>query len=479
MADLAVWQKKIQDIKKKTPFRKFIMDVASWQPFMVYNNQKLFSRFSPDRVQNIVSVDDYNVLRESFCETTWRDIVTSENFFMQMHAMYKTMPLICVIQDDANENASYADTVIESKNIYLSFNVVASENVLYSYNIKASTNVVESIAVWSKCEHVYQSAGVIKSYQIYNSSSVKDSSNIYFSHNLIWCNECIGCSDLTNMSYCIDNVQYEKEEYENLKAAAILNKRQSWYVVASSPLMLSVENYESANYVFNAKNIRNAYFVGGKREKSDIYDAFSCGFDGDFYWVVSTWWGSQYLYNCVNMGESYMMFYCQNCTSSSYCFWCIWLINKQYCILNKQYTKEERHEKVDQILAHMEKEGQLGDFFPWRMNPFYFNDTGAYLVDGTFTKEEVAAAWFVRRDAPVKADIPDRMETIHTADLDQYEWYNEWIRTIDPAILKKVIVDGEGNSYRVVKLEYDFLVKHGLPLPRKHWLQRLKDNFRL
>jgi hypothetical protein len=28
-------------------------------------------------------------------------------------------------------------------------------------------------------------------------------------------------------------------------------------------------------------------------------------------------------------------------------------------------------------------------------------------------------------------------------------------------------------------MEYDFLVKHWLPLPRKHWLDRLKWNFRL
>jgi hypothetical protein len=39
----------------------------------------------------------------------------------------------------------------------------------------------------------------------------------------------------------------------------------------------------------------------------------------------------------------------------------------------------------------MEKNGTLGDFFPASMNPFYFNDTAAYLIDPTFTKEEVIA----------------------------------------------------------------------------------------
>jgi hypothetical protein len=31
----------------------------------------------------------------------------------------------------------------------------------------------------------------------------------------------------------------------------------------------------------------------------------------------------------------------------------------------------------------------------------------------------------------------------------------------------------------VIKLEYDFLVKYWLPLPRKHRLTRMKENFRI
>gem|GEM_PF-3471814 len=52
-------------------------------------------------------------------------------------------------------------------------------------------------------------------------------------------------------------------------------------------------------------------------------------------------------------------------------------------------------------------------------------------------------------------------------------------RHIDPTILNKIIVDEQGNYYRIVKMEYDFLIKHSLPLPRKHWLDRMKDNFKI
>jgi hypothetical protein len=63
--------------------------------------------------------------------------------------------------------------------------------------------------------------------------------------------------------------------------------------------------------------------------------------------------------------------------------------------------------------------------------------------------------------------------------LDDDNLQNEKQRRIDPAILKKVIRDEDWNSYRVIKMEYDFLVKHRLPLPRKHRLERLKGHFKI
>ena len=184
----------------------------------------------------------------------------------------------------------------------------------------------------------------------------------------------------------------------------------------------------------------------------------------------------------------------------SFCLWCIGLKNKSYCILNKQYTKEERYTKVDEIFTQMEKDWQLWEFFPASMNPFYFNDTAAYLIDNSFTKEEVTAKWYLRRDEPIKVDIPDWMEIVETSELDKYEGWQDsqgrvilnsfqdldaeinsaWhIRWINADILKKVIQDEEWNVYRIIPMEYKFLVKHGLPLPRKHWLERMKENFKI
>ncbi len=41
------------------------------------------------------------------------------------------------------------------------------------------------------------------------------------------------------------------------------------------------------------------------------------------------------------------------------------------------------------------------------MNPFYFNDSAAYLFDPSFTKEEVEKEGFLWRDEPIRVDIPE------------------------------------------------------------------------
>jgi len=39
-----------------------------------------------------------------------------------------------------------------------------------------------------------------------------------------------------------------------------------------------------------------------------------------------------------------------------------------------------------------------------------------------------------------------------------------------------VIVDEKGDYYRIVQIEYDFLMKHSLPLPEIHWMDRMELN---
>ena len=127
----------------------------------------------------------------------------------------------------------------------------------------------------------------------------------------------------------------------------------------------------------------------------------------------------------------------------------------------------------------MEKNGTLGKFFPWSLNPFYFNDTVAGIL-WDFSKEEVKKEGFLWRDEEIKVDIPEGADIVKSKDLSSFEWFDSngnW--KINPDILKKVIVDKEGNYYKIIKPEYDFLMKYGLPIPELHWTQRIKMGFKI
>ena len=63
-------------------------------------------------------------------------------------------------------------------------------------------------------------------------------------------------------------------------------------------------------------------------------------------------------------------------------------MNSQYCILNKQYTKEEYEELLPKIIEHMKSTDEWGKFFPTEDSPFAYNETVAsefYPI----TKDEV------------------------------------------------------------------------------------------
>lgn len=149
-----------------------------------------------------------------------------------------------------------------------------------------------SIGVLDGCHNVFYSRYIL------------NSSDCWFSSNLIGCRECIFCDGLENMSYCIKNEKYEKEEYFKKKELWLSQKENflSWYVDVSKIginyqsknctgnalyFSESVENGYLYSYLKNGRNVMLGY--GGKDGSENFYDAFDVGLDAkDFYGVVAS-----------------------------------------------------------------------------------------------------------------------------------------------------------------------------------------------
>lgn len=495
MTNLQHRQSKIQEKRKQTPFRDFLMEIASWRNLMFYKLPLWTSKYPqyPWREMNLVTHGKDTNLWYSFL-----DIDETQSFLDQFSYLYYHHEFPLVNHYWPQENAQRWDEVWWANNVYLSVSAWDNaENVLYTFKWESSVrNVVSCVNVTQNCENVYNSKTIRSSYNVFFSRFIYNCRDIWFSDNLLGCSECILCSNLQDQSYCIENKNYSKEEYMKKKneilkmkekfesyynglslqwAVRLCHNVKSWYA------LYNCSDVENAYELSNLNRARNILYSDGGNDSSDCYDVIDVATDRTHHLYAVMWQAfGDHIYCSVNTTESSNIYYSFMLQSCSFCLWCTQLKNKSYCIFNKQYTKEDRYTKVDEIFSQMEGDWQLWEFFPATMNPFYFNDTAAYLIDSSFTKEEVTALWYLRRDEEIKVDIPPFMETVSYDKLSEYEWYDseaKWF--IDADILKKVIVDEQGNSYRIIKMEYDFLVKHGLPLPRKHWLERMKENFKI
>ncbi len=491
MTNLQFWEEKMKEKRKKTPFREYLKTIVSLRTLNLYKNNWFTSVYPPNiNKVKIYSHKEFDDNRDNLINY-WINYDFEKNFFDNFKILSFPINLAPTVLFWECENANFTDQTANVKNCYLSFVVIGwCESVFYSFSVKEnSINIFNSVMVWDNCENIYFSNGIIKTFYTFYSKHIINSANIWFSNNLIWCQECIFCNDLENQSYCINNKKLSKENYF-LEKSKILKDKEN-FLSYHNNLNVKWKNYGSNNVngIFNIqcenvenwannyqiKNSRNVMFIGWKDAWENIYDCFTnTPYETDIYWVFSTWFWSN-IYNSYQVASSSNIFYSCILENCSFCLWCIWLKNKQFCILNKQYSKEEWYELANKIFAQMESDWMLWDFFPWELNPFYFNDTMAYLIDDSFTKEEVEKDWFMWREENIKVDIPEWVDIIYESSLQNYQWYDSnWIWQINPEILKKVIVDKNWNYYRIIKMEYDFLVKHSLPLPEIHWLDRIK-----
>lgn len=485
MSNLQDWENKIKEVRMITPFRDFVREITSWNPMVLYKHGNIISRYpDSDRYQ---SVYDNKTYSQEHSEKEWIEYDFSKNFFANWKNLWNITPKSAILHLYwNNENSEYADAAFWTKNCYLSFVLgMDVENVLYSMFVYInSKNIFNSVFCSNNSENIYFWLSIDNCFNIFYSKFLKNSNNIWFSTNLIWCSECIFCDNLQSQKYCINNKNFEKEEYMRMKKEILENKEKfSDYFdnLNNKWLNLNSENVtwiwivESVNItawaiVSNIENWRNLLFVSGLPYWKNFYDCMDAWANSfDIYWAKACWDNVSNIYCSWEVGNSSNIYYSYNLNNCSFCLGCIWLKNKSYCILNKEYSKEKWLEIVDKIFAQMEKDWILWKFFTWDINPFYFNDTAACLIYNNFTKEEVTDLGYLWRDEEIKVDIPEWFNIIESKDID--------INNYDESILKKIIKDHKWNSYKIVALELEFLKKYNLPLPKTHWLERIKLGF--
>ena len=414
MRDLKVWEDKIKDKRKKTDFRDFIKEIASWCPMNYYKNKLNISIFPiSDRIKNIYSIEQFNNIHNNllYKDYNW-------DFFCNFLDIQKNIPIPCTRQYWTNINSQYTDTNANIENWLFVRCSTNSKNILYSYVIKNTQNVLNSIKIQWWEWNIYSSYSINDSFNIFYSKCIDSSSNIWFSYNIIWCSECILCNNIQNSSFMIKNIQFKKKQYFIEKEKYLKNKLDFenllyniWWLNFKN---INSKNIENVIWWTHIINWRNAFIVWNPIWTENIFDTIWTWTLWNYYACADCGVNSENVFCSIAIVLSNRIYYSYFLESCSFCLGCIWLKNKSYCILNKQYSKEEWYILADRIFAQMDNDWILWDFFPWSLNPFYFNDTMAYLIDDSFTKEEVEKEGYMWREENIKVDIPEGAEIIYT-----------------------------------------------------------------
>ena len=416
-----------------------------------------------------------------------RDYDFSRPFFEQIRELFYAVPFPAKSMQRCI-NSEYSNACDDMKNAYLCFNATFMEECAYCVNGSALKRCFDMTSCYND-ELCYENVRVDKSYHTFGSIMSESCINVWFSKNCIGCNNCFGCVNQRHASYKIFNVQYTKEEYfkklESFKLdtwegfSNAREKAEDFWLKFPIKYMLGYRNHDVLGEdIKDSKNVKNCYIVKRGENLKYVQDVSFGGASNSYDY---TCWGvdASQIYECMIVGEQVdqMKFcfdtwpvsqeceYCLNCRRVNNCFACVGLKDKQYCIFNKQYTKEEYIVLVSKIKEHMnqmpfvDKRGNIyryGEFFPVEFSVFAYNET---LINDQFpsNKEDAEKRGFMWRESNRK--IYDT--TIKAEDLPNA------ISDINENILKEIIACLHcKKAYRIILDELNFLKSSGLPLPR-------------
>ncbi len=458
--------------------------------------EEVFSSFAPS-----VSAQVYE--KEYWNSDAWdalsygRDYDFSRPFFEQFREFMQQVPWPSrsVIRIT---NSDYCDQAGDLKNCYLCFNsdyIEDSGYIVRSVKIKNCFDLLQS----HQDELSYEGVALENCYRTFFSRDCESCNDVWFSERCIGCTNCFGCANLRNRSYCFLGEQLTKEEYEaRIKALRLdswsgltVAREKAAAYVKTLPVkyfhgIRAVES--SGDYLKNVKNVKRSFFVEDAQDVKYSQNIYLAGKDLYDYSVWGA--GATLMYECTTCGEAdYGCKFCCECwpacknleyslfcRSTTDSFACISLRKKQYCIFNKQYSKEEYYALREKIVKQMSEiffkdaAGRTygyGEFFPEELSPFAYNETmlqGAYPL----TREEALEKGHRWYD-------PERREyqTTKTA-----AGLPDSINDVTDEILKEIIeCDSCKKAYRIIQPELGFLKKEGIPLPRQCVNCRLASRF--
>lgn len=413
------------------------------------------------------------------------DMDFSRTFFEQHAEICDRIPhpaLFTGYQYD--ENSDYTNYAGKNKNCYLLFDSDENRDCYYGYSLNGSRDCMDCFRVRTS-ELCYECIDCLDCYSSVFLQECHNCSDSAFLKGCIGCKNCLMCVNLQNKEYYVENKPVSPKEFEAFRkllsshARALQAKKHFADIKLRYPHKYlhgtQNENVEG-DYLTNSKNVRMSFDGSGLWDCAymfrtfypctDSMDCEAAGGDERLYECSVVGYNAAHALfsaNCLDrLSELLYSTYCFRCSSL---FGCVGLRQKQYCVLNKQYTKEEYEKLVPRIIDHMRTTGEWGEFFPVHASPFGYNESGAQEYY-PLSKEEVLARGWKWQEGDVTEsqylgppmEIPDDSGAASAS--------------ITGAILR---CETSGELYKIIPQELDLCRKLSVPLPLRSFKQRHRD----
>ncbi|MBU0577530.1 hypothetical protein KKF73_03110, partial [Patescibacteria group bacterium] len=351
-----VWRNERSLYKRKCDFSgdSIISWIAPNKPYKVYK-------------KNIWWSDKWNALDYG------RDFDFSRPFFEQFDELLKDVPWLDLLVDRA-VNSDYVNFCNNNKDCYLIYASNDNESCYYCNSIWSCKDCIDCFQAFD-CELCYTCVDVNNCYGSKYCKNCNNCSECLFCENSQNCKNCFGCVNLVGKEYCFMNEQLSKADYEkrigNLKldslnriqeAREFFKKHRLQFPMKFAQIINcenstgdAIKNCKNSKECFDTSNAEDCKWIFlGDGPLKDCYDG--CGLQGTelgYEVVVNGLPAIRTLFSAYVWKNVSDIYYSVLCPSSRNCFGCASLHKGNYCILNKQYSKEEYEKLVPKIIEHM------------------------------------------------------------------------------------------------------------------------------
>ncbi len=408
-------------------------------------------------------------------------------FFPQYGALANEVPRTS-LNINQTENCPFGNSILQSRNCYMTFGCIHSEDCLYGHIIWSCKQCIDCLYAYES-EWCSNSIDIVGCYEVHYSQEVVNCQDSYFLYDCRSCQNCFACFGLRNKKYCLFNKQLTKEVYfsslEKLLPLSheAVETHSEWLensvcTSAITPASFSNQAEDSTgNHIYYSKNCIGCFDI--KRCENTRYCFTVESFDHSCDISFAGGGGSRFcvdsltLASCERVHYSHFVQNSSDVTCSEFCFnchdlfGCNGLRNAQYCILNNQYSKEDYFSLRSQIIERMIHEGEWGEFFPVTISPFAYNEAIVNDYHPSEPSKVTQYGWRWKESHGGDKNLKDAVEAALIP---------AFAHDLDDTICGQVFLCPETKkAFKLIKAEIDLCKRLKIPAPRKAFMARHRE----